>query len=109
MQLPDLNAAVVPDQKISGYLLAPDHPTGSAKARFFHGLGFRLEQPDRLRQALLQHASLEVSSVQATRFGVKYVIEGPIMGPSARVATIRSIWFVEAGDRVPRFTTAYPV
>jgi hypothetical protein len=109
VQLPNFTAAVVPDRKISGYLLSLDHPAGAAKAKFFYGLGFTREQPERLRQALLQHASLEVSSVQSTLFGVKYVIEGSIVSPSGRSATIRSIWIVDAGDHVPRFATAYPV
>jgi len=79
-------------------------------ALFFNNLGFRNDQPDVLRRALLQHvADNAVSSVQQTPFGVKYLIDGQISGPTGAAAAIRSVWFVEAGERSPRFVTAYPL
>jgi hypothetical protein len=73
-------------------------------------LGFRRNQPDVLRRALLQHAADNtVSSVQLTPFGAKYLIEGQISGPTGTAAAIRSVWFVESGERGPRFVTAYPL
>ena len=50
-----------------------------------------------------------VSSVQQTPFGAKYLIEGRISGPAGTAAAIRSIWFIETGERRPRFVTAYPL
>ena len=50
-----------------------------------------------------------VSSVQQTPFGAKYLIEGRISGPTGTAAAIRSIWFIETGERRPRFVTAYPL
>jgi len=109
MYLPHVDEAIVPERKISHYLLAVDHPTGRNKARFFRGLGFRQERPDILRRALLQHAASDaVSSIQQTHFGAKYLVDGRIRGPAGDTATIRSVWFVETGERSPRFT-AYPL
>ena len=78
--------------------LADDHPTGRSKAVFFS------------IRALLQHAaSSEVSSVSQTRFGAKYLIDGRISGPTGTAVLIRSVWFIESGERSPRFITAYPL
>ena len=110
MHLPYIEKAHVPEPKISGYLLADDHPSGRSKALFFNGLGFRRDRPAVLRRALLQHAVANaVSSVQQTSFVAKYLIDGTISGPTGTVAAIRSVWFVESGERSPRFITAYPL
>jgi len=110
MQLPHVDEAHVPESKISGYLLADDHPSGRSKAQFFNSLGFRRDQPAALRRALLQHATDNaVSSVQQTLFGAKYLIDGRISGPTGTASAIRSIWFIEVGERGPRPITAYPL
>jgi hypothetical protein len=110
MQLPQIDEAYVPEAKLSDYLLAADRPSGRSKALFFNSLGFRKEQPEVLRRALLQHAtSNAVSSVVQTSFGVKYLVDGRISGPTGTAAAIRSVWFVENGERSPRFVTAYPL
>jgi hypothetical protein len=110
MHLPHIDEAFVPEPKISGYLLADDHPTGRSKALFFSSLGYRRDRPAVLVSALLQHAAdNEVSSVAPTPFGVKYLIDGRISGPTGTAVLIRSIWFIERGERRPRFVTAYPL
>jgi hypothetical protein len=110
MYLPHIDEAYVPEPKLAGYLLATDHASSRGKALFLNSLGFRKDQPDVLRRALLQHAANNaVSSIQLTPFGVKYLIEGRISGPTGNAAAIRSVWFVEAGERGPRFVTAYPL
>jgi hypothetical protein len=110
MHLPNFHEARIPGPKISAYLLAVDHPSGRGKALFFNSLGFRAEQPADLRHALLQHAADNaVSSVQQTLFGSKYLIDGRIFGPTGTAAEIRSVWFIEIGERSPRLITAYPL
>jgi hypothetical protein len=110
VHLPYIHEAHVPEAKLSGYLLAAEHASGRSKALFFNSLGFRRDRPTVLRRALLQHAAgNDVSSVQLTPFGAKYLIEGRISGPTGTVAAIRSVWFVENGEHRPRFVTAYPL
>lgn len=110
MHLPNVDQARVTESKISEYLLALGHPTGRDKARFFRALGFDSDRPFELRGALLNHAaSHTVSSVQQTRFGVKYVVDGRIVGPTGRTAQIRSVWVVAQGEGFPRLVTAYPL
>ena len=43
----------------------------------------------------------EVKGTTTTGFGVKYVVEGVISGPSGRMAAIRTVWVVETGQERP--------
>ena len=110
MYLPHIQAAQIPKEKISGCLLANEHPSGRSKAVFFADLGFQRNQPQALIDALLQHAaSNAVSSVKTTSFGAKFLVDGMIRGPTGKSRRVRSIWFLELGESWPRFVTAYPL
>src|SRR5438045_985909 len=85
------------------YLLSGDHPAGRAKATFFTTVGFDRSKWRRLRNALLRHAqSGTVTSVNETRFGNKYTVEGPLRTPSGRAPLLRSIWLVRDGETAAR-------
>jgi hypothetical protein len=125
-QLPNVERAVVENRKITDYLLSVEHPFGRAKmllappaqARFFRRFGFRLdvrglspaEAWQTLQSALLDHTRHNAVVLrEATPFGMKYVIEGPLVTPDGRNPVIRAVWFVETGHERPRFVTAYPL
>ncbi len=36
-------------------------------------------------------------------------VEGKLSTPDARDPLVRSVWFIEHGEDVPRFVTAYPM
>lgn len=106
-RLPGARLAIIDDQKLTGYLLAVDHPVGRWKAAFFQRFGFA---PSTLRGALLSHARFgHVMTAGDTIFGSKYMIEGRLTAPDGRRPLVRSVWFIEAGERAPRLVTAYPV
>lgn len=110
MRLPMVSAAKVPRAKIVLYLLNPEHRVGKAKARFFGGHEFTPERWQTLAEAILQHArENEVSKQEATPLGTRWVVEGPMRVPGGTVAKVRAVWFIEAGERKPRFVTAYPL
>lgn len=108
MTLPNAEDVVVPEAKITHYLLAETHPTGRGKAQFFVSLGFRAESWRTLAAALRQHAQdCELAAVETTSFGRRYVVEGPIKSPDGRNPNLRSVWFVEGEGEPPRLVTAY--
>ena len=108
-RLPDAHLAVVDRRKITGYLLARSHPAGRAKAAFFQRFGFTAAAWPSLRDALLDHArSAPIISAVDTPFGKKYILEGALAAPDGRKPQVRAIWFIETGERAPRFVTAYP-
>ncbi|MBX9812677.1 MAG: hypothetical protein K2Y16_13860 [Burkholderiales bacterium] len=109
MKLPNARVAVVPDSKISGYLLSDIHPVGRVKARFFSGFGFSGERPGELADALKRLAqTYEVLAAEASPFGMRYIIDGVLGTPDGRNPTVRTVWFVGTGEAVPRFVTAFP-
>ncbi len=110
MRLPHYQEAIVPEGKITGYLLSLSHPDGRSKARFFFRFGFTPEAWEVLAEALRRHAAGHpVAGIEASPFGTRYVIEGIISAPDGREPLIRVVWFVETGEQIPRFVTAYPL
>lgn len=110
MRLPNFDKAIIPKAKLTEYLLSLSHPDGYGKAKFFMGLGFSPETWEVLAETLLRHAAeCEVTKIESSPFGTRYVIEGVIVTPKGRMPLIRSVWFVETGEQIPRFATAYPL
>lgn len=108
MKLPRHEQAVVERSKIVGYLLA--HEDNSGKAGFFTRFGFTQSHWRVFAALLLRHAAQnEVERVEESAFGVKYVIEGPLITPDGRNPQIRSVWIIDRGEVRPRLVTAYPL
>jgi len=108
--LPNRELARVPEEKLTRYLLATSHPVGRSKAAFFLRFGFSVESWTVLAQALSQHAADHaITAVQQSQFGSRYVIEGQLATPDHRNPHIRSVWFIDTGEGIPRFVTAYPI
>lgn len=109
MKLPHAELGLVAKRKIAEYLLSVDHRVGRGKALFFGAYGFRAEQWEVLSQALRVHAQASnVVAREATAFGMRYVLEGPLHAPDGTELNIRAVWFIEEGEERPRFVTAYP-
>jgi hypothetical protein len=110
MKLPNYERAEVPRAKVADYLLSETHRDGRHKALFFKRFSFTAEAWESLARALQQHAAEhEVTRVEASQYGQRYVIEGAIHSPDGRNPLIRAVWFVETDEETPRFVTAYPL
>lgn len=109
MNLPGLENALVPHEKVEGYLLSLTHAVGRHKARFFSHFGFLAARWEILAEALVRHAAAnEVKKADDTEFGTRYTVDGPMEAPDGRRPFVRVVWFVERGETVPRLVTAYP-
>lgn len=109
MKLPNANLAVVPERKLTHYLLNPAHPDNGGKAEFFTSLGFRVSEWEVLAAALRDLAGTSPVSQQAeSPHGRKYVIVGRIESPDGKPALVQTIWIVDTGTDVARLVTAYP-
>jgi hypothetical protein len=106
--IPNFERAVIEAHKLTDYLLSQEHPLGRSKANFFQRLGFTRDQPNVLEAGLRRLLSTpnEVA-MEDTGFGMKYIVDGTLAGPSG-VAAVRTVWIVETGSDLPRFVTAYP-
>lgn len=110
MILPNGANALVPREKITGYLLSETHRDGRHKAAFFRLFGFAVESWDVLAAALRRHAvENEVAGMEESPFGMRYIIEGPLRAPDGRSPNLRSVWFIGTGETIPRLATAYPL
>jgi hypothetical protein len=110
VKVPHHKQANVPQRKVVGYLLSSTHPWGKHKAAWFAGFGFSAENWEALAEALKQHAAdHEVARIEATPFGVRYVVEGIMEMPNGASPHVRTVWFVEETDETPQFVTAYPL
>ena len=109
MILPNVQAAIIPPKKLTHYLLCLTHPTGGSKARFFLGQGFSLQQWQVLQRGLHEIGKNNpIVKTEQSPFGIRYVVDGKLTTPKQRIVYIRTVWFIEQGDTVPCFVTAYP-
>jgi len=107
--MPNKEKAVVTRSKVLDYILSLTHRDGSSKAKFFMQFGFSINQWEILVNALKNHAIRNnVTKVEQTSFGTRYVIEGFIETPDKRNPKIRSVWFVKKNTEIPCFVTSYP-
>jgi hypothetical protein len=110
MKLPNIIEARVAQAKITDYLLSFEHEDGRSKADFFTRFGFSASQWLVMTAALKEHAQAnDVTRVEDSPFGKRYVIEGVIETPDGKTPLIRSIWFIGHSDTSPQFVTAYPL
>ena len=110
MKLPNCEHAVVPRAKLVDYLPSDTHRDRQHKAVFFKRFGFAAVEWERLAQALCEHAvAHEITRVETSSYGQRYIVEGIIRSPDMRNPLIRAIWFVESGEDTPLFVTAYPL
>jgi hypothetical protein len=108
VKLPHGDAAIIPREKITEYLLNPSHPDGWTKAAFFVRFGFRQDDPVVLEQALLHLArTIEMTEV-IFKFGRKYVGTGWLRCPDGRQAEVVTVWVLRDNQPPPFFVTAYP-
>ena len=107
--LPNASSAEIPAEKIRDYLLASSHPVGRFKATFFTSLGFTSEEHEQLADSILDLAQrVDAVPAERTRYGQKYIVRGPILGPNGRSALLETVWIVLNSASHPRFITAYP-
>lgn len=109
MTVPNANNAEIPDRKLISYLLDHNHPQNKGKAAFYEIAGFTKDNSDDLRIALLGHIlENEIVKFINTDFGIRYVVEGWMPCPNGKSYPIRSIWFIDNGEEIPKLVTAYP-
>ncbi len=91
LRLPHAELAVVPQEKLLGYLLNDEHPTGGPKARFFRQFGFNPESAKVFEEALKRHAvEGRVALTQLNQWALKYIVEEPLQTPDDRNPLVRS-------------------
>ncbi|MBE9078457.1 hypothetical protein IQ241_14320 [Romeria aff. gracilis LEGE 07310] len=107
MKLPNGEAAVIPMEKLTGYCLNPNHPSGKHKARVFaSALGITAENAGDL-QELIAEAAIEGEVIQQdrTEFGQLYKVDWTIPGQVPIV--LRTLWELTTAQSNPRLVSAF--
>lgn len=110
MKLPNAEHAIVPERKLTLYLLNRVHPIGGPKATFFLHHGFTMEQWQVFAERLLRHAlENEVVASDENPHGVRYTLDGLLITPAGKSLNVRTAWFMDHGSETPRFINAHPL
>ncbi len=108
MYLPNAENAVIPEEKILGYVLNAEHYDGKNKARVFESVfGINLNNAnilvDKIKNAVLEN---EIIFEIETSFGKKYSLDFE-MEYNSISAKVRTGWIIENGSNDPRLTSCY--
>ena len=110
MKLPNVKLAVVPERKVTLYLLNPAHPAGGSKASFFLRFGFTAGNWREMAGALLRLArENDVVETEDTPHGRRYVVDGVLAAPDGSRLNVRTAWYIHPGSDAPQFVTAHPL
>lgn len=108
-RLPNAEKAIIEAEKLRDYVLSFAHPVGRFKAAFFHRLGYSAENWETFERSLRELIlSQDVTQVEESRYGQKFIVEGPFTGSSGETVQIVTVWVILKRENVPRFITAYP-
>ncbi len=112
MPLPDAEHATIAREKITEYLLIPEHRDNKGKAAFFFRYGFTMDAMDAwetLAAALVAHGTMyPITDTRQRSHGTLYEVTGDMAMPDGRVRRVLTAWFVPNEGGGPRFVTAYP-
>ena len=109
MLLPNREHATVAIQKLTNYLLDPNHPVGGKKSTFFYLIGYKQNHVLLLQSQLIEIAhTCEVAQKKTTVHGTNFVLIGLLKTPTGRMIKLRTVWTIDNGEENPRFVTAYP-
>ncbi|MBL7805978.1 MAG: hypothetical protein JNL02_19710 [Saprospiraceae bacterium] len=107
-KLPNAEKAVIPAEKLSEYVLNPEHPVGKNKAVLFDMLlGLTAIHADELSTAI-RNAVL-VNPAQFTRedeYGKRYEVSFDFFR-NGRKCVILTAWIIPKNEGIPRLTTCY--
>lgn len=107
-KLPNAEKAVIPAEKLSEYVLNPEHPVGKNKAVLFDTLlGLTAIHADELSTAI-RNAVL-VNPAQFTRedeYGKRYEVSFDFFR-NGRKCVILTAWIIPKNEGIPRLTTCY--
>jgi hypothetical protein len=107
VKLPNAALAVVEPEKITDYLLNPNHRFGASKARFFIAFGFGPGAWEVLAEAFRRHAlENEVGRTKEPPFGPRYEVDGPLLAPDGRAPFDITVWQMDHGEIAPRLITS---
>lgn len=108
--LPHYEAVEIPQGKLEGYSLNPEHPDGKHHAIVFKSaLGFDQSNWEMLARIIIEQLPYYAAVLyRKDLYGQRYNVTMPITGPNGNTADVRTAWIIETGQVIPRYVTAFP-
>jgi hypothetical protein len=98
---------IIPDAKITGYLLVPK--PRNDKSKFLVQAGFTLEDPEALKLAIQTQAlSTEAVEEKINEYGTFYQVEGDLIGVNGTILSVLTVWLERQIDGKFQFVTLKP-
>jgi len=99
--------AIIPDDKITRYLLVPK--ARNDKSKFLAMAGFTQENPESSRTAIrLLADSIEASYNRSNEYGTFYQVSGELIGANGINLSVVTIWLQRQIDGKFQFVTLKP-
>jgi SPP1 gp7 family putative phage head morphogenesis protein len=98
---------VIPDRKLTEYVLNPDSPRGGHKAIVFESaLGYNKSNADKLKQAILDAIDdAEKEFSRATKYGKEFKASMNIKGVNGKTVNVKTTWIIRPNEK-PQLITA---
>ena len=97
---------VIPDAKLTQYLLVPRQEDD--KSKFLAQAGFTQDNPEQLKQAILTLIQTnDAISDRQDKYGTYYRVEGDLIG-SNRTLVVVTVWIERTQDGTIQFVTLKP-
>ncbi|MBD2757790.1 DUF6883 domain-containing protein [Spirosoma validum] len=108
MLLPNADQAIIDDQKITDYVLNPEHEEGKHKAFVFKSvLGITASEANEMKaQILLELFRNPAHTGREDKHGKRYSVKFD-WTRSGRTATVLTSWIIRTGESAPRLTSCY--
>ena len=99
--------AIIPDDKLTRYLLVPREQDD--KSKFLAQAGFTADNPEQLKLAIRQLAEqVEALEDRSNEYGIFYRVEGQLTGVNDSNLSVITIWLNRKGDGKFQFITLKP-
>ena len=107
--LPGYDRAVIPDGKLTGYVLNMEHPVGKNKALVFEKvLGYNIGNKDMLIDRV--YAGLKKYRANArkpTQYGQPFEVLMMLEGVNGKFTPVKTAWQIDSGSDFPRLVSMY--
>lgn len=107
-KLPNYKNAVIPDEKISGYILNKSHVKGKDKAVAFEkALGYNIYNKDLLIAEIYKGLNSNIAvKREKTKYGQPFSVTMKVKGVNGKEAYIKTGWIIDTGKNDPRLVSA---
>ncbi|WP_330205131.1 DUF6883 domain-containing protein [Cyanobacterium sp. DS4] len=105
MKLP--NKVIIPDSKISNYLLI--HREEDDKSKFLAQAGFTQANPEQLKIAIIELiTNYEAIEDRSNQYGIFYQVKGELKGVNNHNLAVITVWLKRKNDNQIQFITLKP-